>query len=96
MLMVPSPSHVTTHFVHLDRIAVRLDRPNNILNNAYCSLCSSERLMRLRWESSKFGIRNSKLGFGEKPAPHRILHISSVALTAFRCQPIASEATVRH
>jgi len=41
MLMVPSLSHVTTHFVHLDRIAVRLDRPNNILNNAYCSLCSS-------------------------------------------------------
>src|SRR5271154_6003829 len=27
----------------LDRIAVRLDRPNNILNNAYCSLCSSLR-----------------------------------------------------
>jgi hypothetical protein len=30
--MVPSLSHVTTHFVHLDRIAVRLDRLNNILN----------------------------------------------------------------
>jgi hypothetical protein len=38
--MVPRPSHVTTHFVLLDRIAVRLDRLNNILNNAYCSLCS--------------------------------------------------------
>jgi len=32
LLVVPSLSHVTTHFVHLDRIAVRLDRPNNILN----------------------------------------------------------------
>jgi hypothetical protein len=32
VLLVPSLSHVTTHFVHLDRIAVRLDRPNNILN----------------------------------------------------------------
>jgi len=40
LLKVPSPSHVTTHLVPLDRIAVRLDRPNTILNNAYYLLHS--------------------------------------------------------
>ena len=37
LLMVPSLSHVTTHFT----IAVRLDRPRTTFCNAYCSLCSS-------------------------------------------------------
>jgi hypothetical protein len=37
VLKMPKPKY----FVPLDRIAERLDRLNNILSNAYCSLCSS-------------------------------------------------------
>ena len=48
MSKAPSLSHVTEHFVPSGRIAVRLERPNNTLNNAYRSLRSSSYFLLAR------------------------------------------------